>query len=103
MSLAETMLWGFFGGIAAELVGWFELRQKLPGEMPHWLRSPAYWVITILMAVAGALITLAYARSGTALSAILALNVGASAPLAFKQLAAAAPRPPIAPDPRTVD
>jgi hypothetical protein len=84
---ADVGMIGFFGGLAAELVQWFSIRHSLHGKLPDWSRSPAYWVVTLLMAIAGGALVYVYHRSGTKMSPILALNVGASAPLLLGKIA----------------
>jgi len=103
MGLAETIVWGLAGGIIAELLSLFEIRRTLPSEWPHWLKSKGYWSITTGMILAGAMLVLAYERSGMKLSALVAMNVGASAPLVLRQFTSAVPRQPTPPDPSKVD
>jgi hypothetical protein len=81
----ETVL-GLVGGLLAELLRWFDLRYSLHQGLPDWSRSILYWVITFLMACAGALFVYVYILSGTKLNPILALNIGASAPLLLGKL-----------------
>jgi len=87
----EHALLGFGGGLAAELVQWFGLRFTLYREIPDWSKSWFYWVITILMALAGGGLACIYFLSGTKLTPILALNIGASAPLLLGKLVQQAP------------
>ena len=54
-------------------------------------------------ALFGGILALAYLRSGMQLNALLAINVGASAPLALRQAISNAPKYRPAPDPGTVD
>jgi hypothetical protein len=45
----------FFGATLLELVHWYELRDKLSsGRYKRLIRSPAYWVLTVLMAFGSA-------------------------------------------------
>ena len=83
--LAEAAI-GFAGGAAAELVQWFGLRFTLHKGLPDWSKSWLYWAVTFLMAVSGGGLVFLYAMSGTVLSPILALNIGASAPLLLGKL-----------------
>ena len=97
MGSIETFLWGFFGGIGAELAVLFGVKQQFPDRFPHWIRSKWYYTVVILMALAGGGIALAYVRSGSPLNAILAIQVGASAPLFFRKardVLAETPKPP---------
>jgi len=103
MGSIETFMWGFFGGVGAELAVLFSVRQQFPDRFPHWISSGAYYFIAILMAIVGGVIALAYVRSGTSLSAILAIQVGASAPLFFRKAREAVAEPPEVPDINRID
>lgn len=103
MGVAETLAWGIFGGVGAELAVLYAVRQEFPDRFPHWIKSKAYYAVAGLMALAGGGIALAYARSGTELSAILAIQVGASAPLFFRKAKAVVTGRPKPPDPSIVD
>src|SRR3954464_14461784 len=91
MEAWEVLIWGFLGGAFAELAGVFELRHRVPAELPDHLKSRFYWGVTLTMILAGAVLALAYSKSTPNLSAVLALNIGASAPLALRQIGAAVP------------
>jgi hypothetical protein len=99
----EAVGWALFGGLMAEFVGIFELRHKVSHELPHWFGSTFYWLTVVGMVLAGGVLVLAYLRSGMSLNALLAVNVGASAPLALRQVVSAAPRLPVPSDPRAVN
>jgi len=103
MGFIETFIWGFFGGIGAELATLFGVRQQFPDRFPHWIRSRAYYAVALLMALVGGGIAIAYVRSGTSLSAILAIQVGASAPLFFRKASEVITEPPKSPDASRVD
>ncbi len=103
MNGAEVVGWALFGGLVAELLGVFELRHKVPADLPYWLRSKFYWWTVVGMILAGGILALAYVRSGMQLNALLAINVGASAPLALRQAISSAPKYTPAPDPGRID
>ena len=84
--------WGLLGGFLAELLGLFKLRQQAPSSLPQWLRSRFYWAITLAMILAGGFLVVAYLKSGISLQPILAVNVGASAPLIIGSFVAQTPR-----------
>ena len=84
MEIYEGILYGLGGGILAELSGLYKLRQQ---ALPDFLKSPFYWVTTIAMIGAGGGLVSAYIGSGSQLSPILAVNLGASAPLIIGSLA----------------
>jgi hypothetical protein len=79
----------------AELLGLFRLRHQAPDSFPEWLKSPFYWIITLLMILAGGLLVVVYLKSAFTLNAVLAVNVGASAPLIIGTLVSQAPPPPV--------
>ena len=82
---------GIAGGIVTEVAGWFKIRRELYKGLPDWSKSKLYWFITVLMSLTGGLLVFAYWKSGTTLSAILAFNLGASAPLILEKLVDQAP------------
>ena len=95
MEAMNGFLFGILGGFLAELFGLFKLRQQAPQDLPVWLKSPFYWIITILMIAAGGVLVVVYLKSGIDLKPILAVNVGASAPLIIGTLIAQTPSPKI--------
>lgn len=99
----ETFIWGLLGGIGAELVVYFGMRHELASELPFWMKSVSYWVVVVAMVLFGGIITLAYFRSGTPLNAILALQVGASAPLFLRKIRDIVPETPENIDPTKVN
>jgi hypothetical protein len=91
MSLIEGFLYGVFGGGLAELVGLFKLRHEASGGFPAWLKSIFYWIITGLMILGGGGLVVIYLKSKFTLNALLAVNIGASAPLIIGALISQAP------------
>ena len=59
------------------------MRQTAVSELPHYLRSGFYWLMTMLMIIAGGILTLVYVKSGIELKPLVAINIGASAPLIY--------------------
>ena len=92
MGLIEGFLYGVFGGGLAELLGLFRLRHEAPGAFPVWIKSIFYWIITALMILAGGGLVVVYIKSKFTLNALLAVNIGASAPLIIGALASQVPR-----------
>jgi hypothetical protein len=101
--MIETIGWALFGGLVAEFIGIFELRHKVLADLPYWFRSKFYWASVLGMIVVGGVLALAYLRAGMNLNALLAINVGASAPLALRQAISNVPRHVPSPDPLRVD
>ena len=90
-----TFLWALGGGLAAEALRWWRLVQNHRSgkslNLPAYARSPFYWALTAVIVLAGGMLAVAYVASGQRLSAVLAVNIGASAPLIIQGLAASAP------------
>ena len=91
MGILEGFLYGLFGGILAELLALFKLRHQSAQSLPVFLRSKFYWIVTIAMMCAGGGLAAVYLNSGIRLIPILAVNLGASAPLIFGSLVAQVP------------
>ncbi len=87
-----VFLLGFIGGILAEALKWYQLKESI--TPPPYLKSLMYWVITLVMALVGGL--LAVIQSPTLSNPFLPLNIGISAPMILKGLAGATPIKPVA-------
>lgn len=92
MDLLTGFGFGILGGIFAEVLGLFQLRKTVPDAFPVWLKSAFYWVITIMMILCGGGLVDIYLKSGIDLKALVAVNIGASAPLIIGALVAQTPR-----------
>lgn len=78
----QVFIWGTVGGLLAELFKWYNLRES--PNMPEYLRSFFYWLVTLLMIGVGGLLADLY--NIPADNRLLAINVGASAPLIIQTL-----------------
>jgi hypothetical protein len=78
---------GIAGGALAELLKWYQMRES--PNLPVYVKSLLYWIITILMILAGGVLALIQGVDAT--KPLQALNIGISAPLIIKGLAAATP------------
>jgi hypothetical protein len=76
-----AMIFGFLGGVAAEGMALYKLRQCASSQYPDYLSTFRYWVPTIFMTIMGGALAGAYALDGAQLGTILSMNIGASAPL----------------------
>lgn len=95
MGLFEGFIYGVFGGVFSEVLGLFKMRREASSLRPEWIKSPFYWIITGTMILAGGGLVFAYLESDFPMNAILALNVGASAPLILENLAGQVPKMPM--------
>lgn len=89
--MIEYFLYGVFGGFLAELLGLYKLRTQAPGAFPSYFRSKLYWFVTIPMILVGGCLVVIYNKSGLDLKPIIAVNIGASAPLILGTLVQTTP------------
>ncbi len=83
----ELALWGFGGGVAMEVLRFFRIRDELHRGLPDWAKSWLYWVVTLAMALVGALLVVMHQGAGDVqLNPALAFNIGVSAPLLLTSL-----------------
>ncbi len=82
----EYFLYGTIGGLLAELLGLYKLRTQAPSAFPSYLKTIFYWLVTIGMILAGGVLVWIYHKSGLDLKPIIAVNIGASAPLIIGSL-----------------
>ena len=80
---------GFLGAFLADFIGWYKLRRLKPEELPKYLSSFFYWIISFAMWIVGGILVILYGTSNV--NAILALNIGASAPLIIGRFASIIP------------
>lgn len=86
----KVWVWGFLGGLAAEFLQWYNLRTSL--AFPAYLRSPLYWLLTVLMAIAGGVLATLYINNITeGRQRLLAFHIGVSAPLILALLVQSTP------------
>ncbi len=95
MSLWVAFGCGVLGGAFAEAITWIGLRRELHKGAPDWSRSLGYWFVTLVSWLLGGALVLVYSGSGVSLTPILAVNIGATAPLiltkAFQQVPSTEP------------
>src|SRR5712691_7823202 len=91
MPMSDGFWLGVLGGLLAELFSISRLRYRARNELPLWITSPWYWIITALLIVSGGVLVGVYLGSGVAMTPLLAVNIGASAPLILQSLVSQAP------------
>ena len=84
MDLIPGILWGITGSALVELHSLYGLRKR--NRLPAYISTKFFWIMTILMILAGGLIVAMYIESGASLSPFMAVNLGGSAPLIIKSL-----------------
>ena len=85
MGVFIIFLCGIFGGVLAELAIINDFKRDKPDEYPYWLKQKSYWIIEGLMILAGGFVVVLYSLD-VYITPILAVNIGASAPLIIKGL-----------------
>ena len=80
---------GLAGGAANELLHWWSLRES--ENLPTYARRPFYWCISGLMIVLGG--GFAWLQLGATAEALVAFQIGLTAPMLLQKLAKAAPGP----------
>ena len=81
MEIVEGFVWGVVGGLLAQLLELFKMPHLPPDVHPLWLKSLFYWCITTAMMLSGGVLVFVYLKSAISLNTLLAVNLGASAPL----------------------
>jgi hypothetical protein len=86
-------VWAIFGiaclgGALAELSRWVAFKDS--PNLPEYMRTLRYWIITVLVVLAGGGLALCYGVDQPQ-NAILILNIGASAPLIIKAFVSTVP------------
>ncbi|MDE5441088.1 hypothetical protein GWG65_06380 [Bradyrhizobium sp. CSA207] len=85
MNTVSVFAWALFGGAFCELLHWGGLKRSAYVEI--YARSIKYWLITVLMIIAGGLLATAMSLSGSGLTPLTAILVGYSAPSLIQKLA----------------
>ena len=79
--------WGLLGGLLPEVAFFYKNRQK---SVRH-LATIGYWLKTVPMILSGGFIVAMYVQSGISLAPVLAVNIGASAPLIIDNFLSSTP------------
>lgn len=94
MSDMAAFLFGTLGGVLINVVRLAELAALPRIERPPTFSDPLYVFQFVALPLVGGALAFVYQAEGVALKPLLALNIGVSAPLILKTLAAAVPRSP---------
>jgi hypothetical protein len=85
-------LYAFLGGIAVNFISLTELKNISKSQRPETFSDLIYCLWFFGVPLVGGFLAFAYQNSSVSLSPILSINIGASAPLILKSLAAAVPQ-----------
>jgi hypothetical protein len=80
----QVFLVGAFGGSLVELLRWYKLKES--PSLPDYASRRIYWVLTVLMILAGGGLAALYGLGP--INAVTVANIGASAPALIGALAA---------------
>ena len=94
MTGSASFWFGVLGGLITEFVGVSRHRVDAGKEWPQHLRSAGYWAMGAGWILLGGVFAWLYqGQGGVQLSRLLAVNIGATAPLLAEQLARTLPKP----------
>ena len=85
-------LYAFLGGIAVNLLSLTELRSIPKPKRPETFSDWIYCLWFFGVPIVGGFLAYVYQNSDVSLTPLLAVNIGASAPLILKSIAAVAPK-----------
>ncbi len=92
MAVTDAVLFGLVGGFLAEFYSINLHRYKAKKEWPKYVKYWWYWLMAVVWVAIGGFLAGTYeSLEGTTLNALVALNVGATAPLIVEGLTRAAP------------
>lgn len=83
MRPTEQFLWGVGGSVAVEIITLYQVYHSRNLKFPERYRLIGFWVVRVFLCLIAGGLAVAYAID----KPILALNIGASAPLIFQALA----------------
>lgn len=83
MGLIVTFLYGALGSAAVEVIAWIHACDRLPQQLPRRYKQWTFWFSRIILACLAGGLAVAYNIQAP----VLAINVGASAPLLYRMLA----------------
>jgi len=87
----DTVLFGCFGGLLGNVVRLIQTSAQPPQAHTIDFKDPFYYVQLVLLAFLGGVFVYLYDISGMKLTALLAVNIGASAPIIAQNFLSAVP------------
>jgi hypothetical protein len=92
MTSLAAFAYGTLGGVLVKIVGLAELASVPRIERPPTFSDPLWVFNFCALPLVGGILTYAYHEDGAVLKPLLAMNIGLSAPLILKTLAAVVPK-----------
>jgi hypothetical protein len=86
-----NLIFATVGGLAINFLRYVEVMRKTKDEEKEFSKTKLYWIQFLITPIIGGIIAAAYGASGINMTPILAIQIGASAPLILKSLASATP------------
>ena len=86
-----TTRWGMFGGCLANLLRIVKLANVTRNDRPPTFNDPLYYIQFAILASRGGVFAFLYEKSGTHLTPVVAVNIGAAAPLIAQQAVTSVP------------
>jgi hypothetical protein len=83
MTAQQRFIWGFCGSVAVEIITLYQVYHTKDMAMPERYKRKGFWIVRAFLSVIAGGLAVAYDID----KPILALNIGASAPLIFLALA----------------
>lgn len=89
--ISQSVVFGGIGGLSSSVLSMLQWARTPREQRPvSPLRDSAFWTLVVLLPVLGGFLVFLYERSGVTFTPILAVNVGASAPIIIQQLVSTA-------------
>ena len=85
------VLWGVFGGLLGNVLRLLRIANMPPKKRPLVFKDPWWYFQFIVLAILGGFFVYLYLASNLHLNPILAVNIGASAPLIAQNFVASVP------------
>ena len=92
MSCFSYFFWGCIGGIFAEFLKWYRIRETLTDNMPKYIKSKFYWILTIIGIIVGGICVVIYTKTGVNMNIVLAIHVGGTSILILEKIFATVPQ-----------
>ncbi len=92
MDTLSVALFSYGGGFALKLLELAEVAQKTKSQRQPTFSDWLFVLLFFLLPGIGCIVAIAYSQSGTPLTPLLTLQIGASAPVIIRSFASVAPR-----------